>query len=198
MKFHRLSLSTGTRQESIMFLLDLGLRKLRERKELKSSRKDDKRQVTALFAGSMTGDFLPPQLIYQGKTQCSLPKIDFPADWHWSNQSIMKDYVQKILLPYVERKRRELMVAEDYLALVLFDNFKAQCTPEILKVLDDNNINVLLMPPNCTDRLQPLDLTVNKSAKDFLRSKFKAGMLNKFVLSLEEIARKAQLTHALV
>ena len=29
----------------------------------------------------MTGDFLPPQLIYQGETQCSLPK-NFPADWH--------------------------------------------------------------------------------------------------------------------
>ena len=25
---------------------------------------DDKRQITAVFAGSLTGDFLPPQLIY--------------------------------------------------------------------------------------------------------------------------------------
>ena len=142
--------------------------------------------MTALFAGSMTGDFLPPQLIYQGKTRRSLPKIDFPADWHvtfsanhWSNQSTMKDYVQKILLPYVERKRRKLKVAEDYPALVLFDNFKAQCTPEILKILDDDNINVLLIPSNCTDRLQPLDLTVNKSAKDFLRSKFQSWYAKK-------------------
>ena len=30
--------------------------------------KDDKRQITAVFCGSMTGDFLPPQLIYEGKT----------------------------------------------------------------------------------------------------------------------------------
>ena len=28
---------------------------------------DDKRQITAVFAGSLTGDFLPIQLIYQGK-----------------------------------------------------------------------------------------------------------------------------------
>ena len=54
----------------------------------------------------------------------------------------MKNYVQKTLLPYVERKRRKLKVAEDYPALVLFENFKAQCTPEILKILDDDNINV--------------------------------------------------------
>ena len=30
--------------------------------------KDDKRQLTAVFAGSMSGEFLPPQLVYQGVT----------------------------------------------------------------------------------------------------------------------------------
>ena len=111
----------------------------------------------------------------------------------------MKDYVQKILLPYVEGKRIDLKLAQDYPSLVLFNNFKAQCTPELLNILDDNNIKVLLISPNCTDWLQPLDLTVNKFVKDFLHSKFqRAGMLNKFALSLKETARKAPLTHALV
>ena len=30
----------------------------------------------------------------------------------------------------------------------------------------------MLIPPNCTDRLQPLDLSVNKSAKSFLQNEF--------------------------
>ena len=34
--------------------------------------KDDKGQITADFSGSMSGDFLPPQLIYEGKTKNSL------------------------------------------------------------------------------------------------------------------------------
>lgn len=29
---------------------------------------DDKCQITVVFAGSLTGDFLPPQLIYKGTT----------------------------------------------------------------------------------------------------------------------------------
>lgn len=33
---------------------------------------DDKRQIMAAFCGSLTGDFLPVQLIYKGKTPLSL------------------------------------------------------------------------------------------------------------------------------
>ena len=31
---------------------------------------------------------------------------------------------------------------------------------------------VVKVPANCTDRLQPMDLSINKSVKDFLRKKF--------------------------
>ena len=34
---------------------------------------DDKRQITAVLAGSLAGDFLPPQLIYKGTTPRCLP-----------------------------------------------------------------------------------------------------------------------------
>ena len=38
----------------------------------------------------------------------------------------------------------------------------------ILKYLDDNNINVVLIPPNHTDWLH----SVNRSAKEFLHNEF--------------------------
>ena len=50
--------------------------------------------------------------------------------------------------------------------------FKGQCTDAVYKLLDDNNILHVMVPANCTDQLQPLDLSVNKPAKDFMRSKF--------------------------
>lgn len=50
--------------------------------------------------------------------------------------------------------------------------FKGQCIEEIFQLLDSNNILYVLVPAICTDVLQPLDLSLNKSAKDFMRKKF--------------------------
>ena len=81
----------------------------------------------------------------------------------------MTDYYEKIFLPYVERKPQELQLASSCPALVIFDNFKAQCTAEILQILDNHCIYVILLPLNCTDRLRLMELSVNKSAKDFVQ-----------------------------
>ncbi len=54
------------------------------------------------------------------------------------------------------------------------DNFKGQITPKVSEYLEKNDIHVhvCLLLPNTTDRLQPMDISVNKPAKDFLRRKF--------------------------
>ena len=43
---------------------------------------DDEHQITAVLAGTLTGDFLSPQVIYQGTTQQCLSNVEFPKDWH--------------------------------------------------------------------------------------------------------------------
>ena len=154
--------------------------------------RDDKRQITAVFAGSSSGYFLPPQLIYEGKTDRCLPHYEFPSSWHitktekhWSNEHTMREYFERIIFPYVEEKRSSLKLSNDQPALLIFDNFKAQCTPSILHLLDQHNINVVLIPPNCTDRLQPLDLSVNKAAKDFLRREFREWYAKQVCVQLD-------------
>ena len=42
---------------------------------------DDKHQIMAVFAATAVREFLPIQLIYQGKTAASLPAFTFPGDW---------------------------------------------------------------------------------------------------------------------
>ena len=41
----------------------------------------NKCQITTVFGVTMDGNFLPPQLVYAGKTPKRLPNIDFPEDW---------------------------------------------------------------------------------------------------------------------
>ena len=44
-------------------------------KRVETTGKDDKRQITAVFAGSKAGDFLPIQLVYKGKTPRCLSNV---------------------------------------------------------------------------------------------------------------------------
>ena len=140
---------------------------------------DDKRQITAVFAATPIGEFLPFQVIYQGKTPACLPKVAFLCDWdmtytpnRWSNEQTMMTYIEKIIVPYVKQKREQLNLDNDHPALAIFDVLKGQYTEEVLKTLEDNHIERVLVPANCTDRLQPLDLSINKPVKEFLRRKF--------------------------
>ena len=83
----------------------------------------------------------------------------------------MIQYVDNIILPYVEITRKNLN-NEEAPALVIMDNFKGQITQVINSILEDNHIHVCLLPANTMDLLQPMDISVNKPAKDFLRKKF--------------------------
>ena len=84
----------------------------------------------------------------------------------------MIDYFNCIILPYVVETRHNLGLDSQYPALVLLDYFKGQCAESIFKLLDKNNILYVLVPANCTDMLQPLDLSINKPVKDFIKFQF--------------------------
>ena len=151
----------------------------------------DKRQITAVFCGTMMGDFLPLQLIYKGKTDRCHPKFRFPDDWdithaprHWSTKETMRQYVENIIIPYVNRLRVD--IGSDKAALLIMDNFKGQTNESILNLLEDNNILVTLLPPNTTDSLQPLDISVNKPAKDYLKRCFEDWYASEILKQLEE------------
>ena len=85
----------------------------------------------------------------------------------------MKEYIEHIIVPYVDCKRKALKLTLDHPALAIFDVFKGQQTEDVIRMLEENNIYVVSIPANCTDRLQPMDLSANKSLKDFMRTKFR-------------------------
>lgn len=143
---------------------------------------DDKRQITLLLAVTKSGSLLPPQLIYAGKTDRCLPKgVPFPDSWdvtytetHWSNEDSMLQYVEKVILPYVEEIRDDLPLVNTTTqkAVALFDVYKAHQSEKLLSLLKKNDIIPLFVPAACTDKLQPLDLSVNREYKEELKAHF--------------------------
>ena len=79
--------------------------------------------------------------------------------------------------------RKELKLSSRLSCLVIFDRFKAQCTNTVLQILEENHIFVVLVPANCIDRLKPLDVSINKLVKKFLRAHFMTGILIKFAIN---------------
>ena len=109
-----------------------------------------------------------------------MPRFTFPDNWnviftpnHWSNKGKTLEYIDKIILPFIQAKRRELKLQADHGPLVIYDEFKGQLTDTVHSLLDANHIYVVKVPLNCTDHLQPMDLAVNRSVKELLRKKFR-------------------------
>jgi len=96
----------------------------KDRKRIPIVGNGDKRQITAVMCSALTGEVLPIQLVYEGKTKRYHPPYDFPADWmishssnHWYNKETMIDYVKE---PYVNRRRDDLNLDSDHPSVAIF------------------------------------------------------------------------------
>ena len=139
----------------------------------------DKRCITATFSVTLSGEFLPMQLIYGGKTTQSIPRFAFPKGFclsanvsHFSNTAESVRLLEKIIIPYIIKERQSLNLPVDQKALVVMDVFTGQTTAEVIALLKENDICVVNVPANMTKYYQPLDLTVNGYAKRFMKIKF--------------------------
>ena len=79
--------------------------------------------------------------------------------------------INEIIIPYVQSQRKELGKPKQA-ALVIMDVFRGQITDDVISLLRDNNIHYVLVPNNMTQLFQPLDLTVNKHCKSYLKRLF--------------------------
>ena len=80
--------------------------------------------------------------------------------------------IEVIINPYLVKKRAELELPTAQKALVIWDIFKGQVTAKVLEKLQSINCEFVPMSTNMTHFFHPLDLTVNGSAKQFMRKQF--------------------------
>lgn len=145
---------------------------------------EDKRQITAVLASSLYGDMLPLQLIFQGKTDRCHPNstpastaarvhITHSAN-HWSNVETMQQWVSSVLLPYAERMIRQFELKDDSHIILLLDVWSVHTSEEFRLWLRQKHprIHLVFVPANCTSRLQPADVALQRPFKAHIRGQF--------------------------
>ena len=117
----------------------------------------------------MAGDFLPVQLIYGGVTDKCHPKIKFPKSFHithsqnhWSNEDIVVEYLKKIIS----------------------STLRVNTTSAVNGLLKKNDIIAMHVSNNHTNMFQPLEISVNKSAKCFIADKYQDWYAEKVLQQL--------------
>ena len=123
---------------------------------------DDKRQITATFAVSATGEFLPIQVIYQGKTKRCLPKFRFPKGFHvtytpnhWSNLEKCLDFFKNIIFPYLKKVKQQLGYPDEQWSLVTMDCFRGQDNNDTTFYICEKSFCIIvLVPRNLTNKFQ--------------------------------------------
>ena len=156
----------------------------------------DKCAITATFIINLAGNFLLMQLIYGGKADRSLPKVDFPKGFSLSiaeffHQSIAavrkkQKIFNEIFLSRVKFVRKELKLSSNFPALLVMDVFRGQMTKAVNNLLKDHNIFISFLPNNMTHIFQPLDLTVNSWAKKFMKEKYAIWYASHIIAGLEK------------
>ena len=136
----------------------------------------NKCQITAVFCGSHTGDFLPLQLVYKGKTSQCHPHLEFFSGLltHQSTGLWSRPCCSTLTTLFCLACGRWVNDCTWVMkpAVAIIDNFKGQITEVVTSLLETNNIHVCLLPLNTTDLLPPMNIAVNKPPKDFLGKEF--------------------------
>ena len=84
----------------------------------------------------------------------------------------MLRYVEKVIIPYVNRIRDDMPLGRRQTALLIFDVFAAHRTDSLRNLIAQHNMKVVFVPASCTGELQPLDVSVNDKFKDLMKEEF--------------------------
>jgi hypothetical protein len=158
---------------------------------------EEKRAFTALLAVSAAGDALPIQCVYEGKTSRSIPsksatsrqecddaKFRFVFSGktgnHWSNQKTMPEWVNDVLVPYLNAQRERLGLPLSQKALVIIDVWSVHRSREFQDWLRKNRPNILVdfVPGGCTGIGQPLDVGLNRPFKHALEVAYHSWLVD--------------------
>lgn len=114
-------------------------------------------------------------VIFKGKTKRSIKglygkggAVIVHQKKAWMDEVIMKQWIKDIWQVYTKKKP----------SLLFLDTFTAHLTSEVQDLFKKSNTTVIIIPGGCTSVLQPLDVSINKPFKDYLRRSWMEYMVD--------------------
>ena len=72
------------------------------------------------------------------------------------------------------------------MSVIIMDTFKGQDNDEVAKLFRKNICALIIVPHNLTNKSEPLDITVNKPARSFIKDKYNMWYTEQVVKQLNE------------
>lgn len=132
-----------------------------------------KENTTLMLSGAWSGKKLRALVILPGTGTRRL-KINTPENLYkihreegsYMDQEGMLKWATYVFRPYASK------LPSNKRGILIIDNFKGHISPEIKSYIEGFRFEVVMLPPNTTKFLQPMDLSTNKSFKSFYRQKY--------------------------
>ena len=135
--------------------------------------------TTVILAATAAGNKLPAFVILRGTRQDHKvsSRIKIPAGMvvvsqkkAWSTKEVVKLWIIWVLIPYIKSK------GSDQKPILLLDLAPSHDNDDIKTALLAAGVTAFFIPAGCTSILQPLDVSINRSFKAKLRSKWEQWM----------------------
>jgi transposase-like protein len=133
----------------------------------------EKCNFTVVLCCTADGGKCDPMVIFKRKT---MPKEQFPkgivvtvSPKGWMTQEVMTEWLDRVW-----RKRKGAFFSRK--SLLIYDSHRSHLTPEVKKIVEKYS-QLAVIPGGLTKKLQPLDLSANKSFKSKMRNKWEKWMV---------------------
>lgn len=133
----------------------------------------EKTSMTVVLACCADGSKLKPMVIFKRKT---MPKDDFPTgivievnEKGWMNKNVMIKWLDEVW-----RKRKDAFFNPK--GLLILDSMKAHLDDDVKKYATKVKASLAVIPGGLTKKLQPLDISVNRSFKNHIRDQWEKWM----------------------
>ncbi|QRV92811.1 Ulp1 protease family, carboxy-terminal catalytic domain protein [Ceratobasidium sp. AG-Ba] len=165
---------------------------------------EEKRAFTVLVAASLSGDILPFQAIYEGKTARSLPTttargyseaiglgflLSFSgSDTYWSTQITMQHFVSRILAPYFRAQIKRNNLPPSQRCIFQIDCWSVHRSAKFRGWMAENYpwIVILYVPGGCTGLFQACDVGLQRILKLAIRHAAHNDVVNEILAALSD------------